>query len=102
MTFQNSWPAVFVVDELGHVSFAITEMSEPLRPFRHRISLRLGFECRALLFKNIVEQLFRRVWFIDFLGRFQVVEGDLVTIGLKKVVSPTRQPIDNLRPGHSW
>src|SRR6266705_3173986 len=101
MAFKNPWPAVFVVDELGHVAFAITEMSEPLRAFRHRISLSLGLECRGLLLKNVVEKLFRSVWSVDFLGRFQEVQSELVTIGLKQVVAPTRQPIDHLRPTHS-
>src|SRR6516165_4363097 len=101
MTFQNSWPALLAVDELGHVAFAITEMSEPFRAFRHRVSLRLGLERRGLLFKNIVEELFRCVWSVDFLGRFQQVQSELVTVGLKQIVAPTRQPIDHLRPAHS-
>src|SRR5437867_13434127 len=101
MTFENSWPALVVVDELGHVAFAITEMSEPLRAFGHRISLCFGLERRGLLFEDVVEELFRCVWSVDFLGRFQQIQSELVTIGLKQIVAPTRQPIDHLRPAHS-
>src|SRR5439155_695203 len=56
---------------------------------------------RGLLFENVVEELFRCVWSVDFLGRFQHVQSELVTIGLKQIVAPTRQPIDHLRPAHS-
>src|SRR5213593_1320358 len=101
MAFKNPWPAVFVVDELGHVAFAITEMSEPLRAFSHRISLCFGLERRGLLFKDVVEELFRRIWSVDFFGRFQEVQSELVTVGLKQIVAPTRQPIDHLWPTHS-
>jgi hypothetical protein len=86
---------------LGHVAFAITGMSEPLRAVRHGVSLSLGLEGRGLLFENVVEELFRCVWSVDFLGRFQQVKSELVTVGLKQIVAPTRQPIDHLRPAHS-
>src|SRR5437016_1010037 len=101
MTFENSWSAVFVVDELRHVAFAITEMSEPLRAFGQRISLRFALERHGLLFENVVKELLWRVWSVNFLGRFQEIQSELVTIGLKQVVAPTRQPIDHLRPAHS-
>src|SRR6266481_3813749 len=101
MTFKNSWPTLLTVDELGHVAFAITEMSEPLRAFGDGVSLSLGVEGRGLLFKNAVEELFRSVWSVDFLGRFQEVKSELVTVGLKQIVASTRQPINHLRPPHS-
>src|SRR4029077_1823486 len=100
MTFKNSWPAVLVTDELGHVTFTITEMSEPLCAFRHRVSLCLSLERRGLLFEKIVKEFLRRVWSVDFLGRFQKVQSELITIGLEKVMAPARKTIDHLRPAH--
>src|SRR5262245_46815040 len=101
MTFENSLPALLAVDELGHVAFAVTEMSEPLRAFGDAVSLSLGVEGRGLLFENVVKEFFRCVWSVDFLGRFQQLQSELVTVGLKQIVAPTRQPIDHLRPAHS-
>src|SRR5437773_2678695 len=101
MTFENSWPAVLAVDELGHVAFAVTKMSEPLRTLGDGLSLGLGVERCGLLLENVVEELFRCVWSVDFLGRFQQIQSDLVTVGLKQIVAPARQPIDHLGPAHS-
>src|SRR5437773_5006068 len=101
MTLENTGVAVFVVDELGHVTLPITNMREPLRAFRHRVSLRLGFERRGLLFENAVKKLLRRVWSVDFLGRFQQVQSELITVGLQTIVAAVPKPIDHLRPAHS-
>src|SRR4029077_14841614 len=92
--------AVLIIAELGHVAFAITEMREPPRAFRHRVSLCLSLERCGLLFEKIVKELLRRVWSVDFLGRFQHVESELITIGLKKIMAPARKTIDHFRPSH--
>src|SRR5438445_9792970 len=98
MNLKNAGTAVFIVGELSHVAFPVTKMREPLRAFRHRVSLRLGFDRRGLLLENAVKKLLRRVWAVDFLGRFQEVQSELVTVGLKKIVAPACKPIDHLRP----
>ena len=101
MTLENTGAAaVFVVGALCHVAFPITNMREPLRAFCHRVSLRLGFERRGLLFENAVKELLRRVWSVDFLGGFQQIQCELRTVGLEKIVAPARKPIDHLRPTH--
>src|SRR6058998_3719908 len=101
MTLKNAGAAIFVIAELGHVAFPITDMREPLRAFRYHVSLRLGFERRGLLFENAVKELLRRVWSVDFLGRFQQVQSQLMTVGLKEIVASARESIDHLRPAHS-
>ena len=70
MTFQNLRRAVSG-DELRHVAFSITDVREPLGAFRYSVSLGLGFERCRFLFENVVKQFLRRVWAVDFLGRFQ-------------------------------
>src|SRR6516165_9644711 len=100
MTLEDTGAAVFAVKELGHVAFAITKMREPLRAFCYRVSLCLGFKRRGFLFENAVKKLLRSVWSVDFLGRFQEIESKLMTVGLKKIVAPTRKAIDHLRASH--
>src|ERR1041385_5894692 len=101
MALNNARAAVvLVVDELGHVTFAVTNVREPLRALRYGVPLRLGFEPRSLLFENAVKKLLRRVWPVDFLGRFQQIQSELMTVGLEEIVASARKAIDHLRPAH--
>ena len=92
--------AVFVGDELGHVTLPVTDVGEPFSALRNGVPLHLRIERRSLPFENIVKELLRRVCSINLLGCFQQVESELMTIGLKEIVAPTRQAIDHLRPAH--
>ena len=100
MTFDNLGPPVFAVDELGHVALPIADMCEPFGAFGQGVSLSPGFESRTLFFENIVKQLFRRVWSVDFLNRFQQVHRELVAVRLKKIMAPARKPVDHLWAAH--
>src|SRR5215469_5073855 len=101
MTLKNAGSAaVLVVGELRHVAFPVTKMRKPLGAFRYRVPLCLGFERRSLLFENAVKKLLRRVWPVDFLGRFQEIQSKLMTVGLEKIVAPACKPVNHLRPPH--
>ena len=100
MTLKDIGAAIFTVKELGHVALAVTNMREPLRAFCYRVSLCLAFERSGLLFEDAVKKLLRRVWSVDFLGGFQQIQSELMTVGLEKIVAPARKPIDHLRPTH--
>src|SRR5204862_7756496 len=81
---------VFVGKDLAHVAFRVAGMREPFRAFRYRVPLCLRPERRGFLFENTVAKLLWRVWSVDFLGRFQNVQSELIAIALKKIVAPAR------------
>src|SRR5437764_6721194 len=101
MTLQNMWPAVFaVVDELRHIAFAIAEVREPFRALSDALSFSLRFQSAGLLFENVVKQFLRAVRSVNVLGCFQQLQGELIAVGLKKIVGATRKAIDHLGSPH--
>src|SRR5215813_2710002 len=89
-----------IVDELGHMTLAITRISKPSSAFGDGIPSHFTLQRGGFLFKDIVKKFFRGVWSVDFLGCFQQVERELMAVGLKKIVAPARQSIDHLGTTH--
>src|SRR5206468_13068785 len=101
MALDNPGPTILViVNELGHVTFSIAHIGQPLGALSNRISFHLRLEPSRSFFKNIVAKLFRSIWPVDFLRRFQQVERQLMAVGLKKIMAAPGQPIDHLRATH--
>src|SRR6267142_6800121 len=101
MALHNPGPTVLViVNELGHITFSIAQIGQPLGTFSHCVSLHFRLERSCSYFKNIVEKLLRSIWPVNFLSRFQQIERQLMAVGLKKIMAAPGQSIDHLRATH--
>src|ERR1051325_2922747 len=104
MALNNARAAiVLVVDELGHVTFAVTNVREPLRALCYGVPLRLGFEPRSLLFENAVKKLLRRAHFLRATPGIEVavaVKGDAMLLNAHVAhVHSFHELVDGHSPG---
>src|SRR5205823_9760163 len=101
MALENSGTAILViVNELGHVALSIAHIGQPFGTLSDCVAFRPGLQRSRFLFKNIEEKFFWSIRSIDFLRRFQQVEGKLMAVGMKKIMAAPGQAIDHLRATH--
>lgn len=101
MTFQNLRPALTrLLDVLRHKALGVAQAGQRLGAIFHRLTLKARLVCRTFPLENRVEQLFRGVWAINFLNRFEHIEGESVAIGFKQLMGPASQAVNHLGPSH--
>src|SRR5881398_757306 len=70
VTFENLGLARFAGGELSHVALSVAHPGKPFGAFGDCFSFYLGLERGSLFFENVVKELLRHVWPINFLSRF--------------------------------